>query len=85
MTPAQTIAEGLGSRAVGWPKKFYHLVMGIGWDLNENTLFFLSENISELLFAKAKELNGAYLRGPPLRHDLPRQWSRYESKEMKMD
>lgn len=48
--------EDVESRAVDWPEKVYWPVMGFGWNLNENTLFFLSE----VLFAKVKELNGTY-------------------------
>lgn len=56
MQQGQRDTEGVESRAVDWPKKVYWPVMGFGWDLNENTLF----SLSEVLFAKVKELNGTY-------------------------
>lgn len=55
-TPAQIVTGGVEGRAVDyWP------VMGFGWDLNGNTLLFLSE----VLFAKVKELNGTYFMDLP--------------------
>lgn len=55
-TPAQIVTGGVEGRAVDyWP------VMGFGWDLNGNTLLFLSK----VLFAKVKELNGTYFMDLP--------------------
>lgn len=56
-TPAPIVTGSVEGRAVDyWP------VMGFGWDLNGNTLFFLSE----VLFVKVKELNGTYFMDLPL-------------------